>query len=158
MKALTKASRINSAKQVLQHMNSGMTVVDACKEVGIPRSTYYHLINKHPEAMAEYQEMVEANARMQLSLILSSKTQILEKVSPPPDSVLITCGPPIMIKFTFVSATGLGFKPPDIVTTLEMKMKCGVGTCGRCNIGSRYVCRHGPVFTYEQMQDLPNEF
>ena len=80
MKALTIASRVNSAKQVMQHMNSGMTVTDACKEVGIPRSTYYHLIKTHPEAMAEYQEMVEANARMQLGLILSSKTQILEKV------------------------------------------------------------------------------
>ena len=64
----------------MQHMNSSMTVVDACKEVGIPRSTYYHLVKTHPEAMAEYQEMVEANARMQLGLILSSKTQILEKV------------------------------------------------------------------------------
>jgi ACT domain-containing protein len=61
-------------------MNSGMTVVDACKEVGIPRSTYYHLVKTHPEAMAEYQEMVEVNARIQLGLILSSKTQILEKV------------------------------------------------------------------------------
>jgi ACT domain-containing protein len=80
MKALTKASRINHAIQVMQHMNSGMTVVDACKEIGIPRSTYYHLVKTHPEAMAEYQEMVEANARMQLGLILSSKTQILEKV------------------------------------------------------------------------------
>jgi hypothetical protein len=80
MKALTKASRVNSAKQVMQHMNSGMTVVDACKEVGIPRSTYYHLIKTHPEAMAEYQEMVDANARNQFGLILSNKTQILEKI------------------------------------------------------------------------------
>ena len=80
MKALTKASRINSAIQVMQHMNSGMTVIDACKEVGIPRSTYYHLIKMHPEAMAEYQEMVDANARHQFGLILSHNTQILEKI------------------------------------------------------------------------------
>jgi hypothetical protein len=80
MKALTKASRVNSAKQVMQHTNSGMTVTDACEEVGIPRSTYYHLINTYPEAMAEYQEMVEENARIQLGLILSSNTQILEKI------------------------------------------------------------------------------
>jgi NAD(P)H-flavin reductase len=63
-----------------------------------------------------------------------------------------------MIKFVFMSANKLGFKPADVITTLEMKMKCGVGTCGRCNIGSRYVCRDGPVFTLEQMQTLPNEF
>ncbi len=80
MKALTIASRVNSAKRVMQHMNSGMTVIDACKEVGIPRSTYYHLINTYPEAMAEYQEMEEENARIQLGLILSSNTQILEKI------------------------------------------------------------------------------
>jgi sulfhydrogenase subunit gamma (sulfur reductase) len=84
--------------------------------------------------------------------------QILERVGPPSDAVLVTCGPPIMIKFVFISAGKLGFKPEDVVTTLEMKMKCGVGTCGRCNIGNRYVCRHGPVFTLEQMQELPNEF
>ena len=80
MKALTKASRVNSAKQVMQHMNSGMTVIDACKEVGIPRSTYYHLVKSHPEAMAEYNEMVEANDRHQFGLILSNNTHILKKV------------------------------------------------------------------------------
>jgi hypothetical protein len=80
MKALTIASRVNSAKQVMQHMNSGMTVIAACEEVGIPRSTYYHLVKTHPEAMAEYQEMVEANARHQFGLILSHNNQILKKV------------------------------------------------------------------------------
>ena len=83
---------------------------------------------------------------------------ILEKVAPPADSMLLTCGPPIMIKFVIASAIKLGFKPEDVVTTLEMKMKCGVGLCGRCNIGSRYVCRDGPVFTLKQIQSLPNEF
>jgi len=83
---------------------------------------------------------------------------ILEKAAPSPDSMLVTCGPPIMIKFVILSATKLGFKPEDVVTTLEMKMKCGVGLCGRCNIGSRYVCRDGPVFTLKQIQALPNEF
>ena len=63
-----------------------------------------------------------------------------------------------MIKFVIASAIKLGFKPEDVVTTLEMKMKCGVGLCGRCNIGSRYVCRDGPVFTLKQIQSLPNEF
>jgi sulfhydrogenase subunit gamma (sulfur reductase) len=83
---------------------------------------------------------------------------ILEKAAPPADSMLLTCGPPIMIKFVIMSATKLGFKSEDVVTTLEMKMKCGVGLCGRCNIGSRYVCRDGPVFTLKQIQALPNEF
>jgi sulfhydrogenase subunit gamma (sulfur reductase) len=83
---------------------------------------------------------------------------VLEKAKPPSDAVLVTCGPPIMIKFTMLSAGKLGFRPEDVVTTLEMKMKCGVGLCGRCNIGRRYVCKDGPVFTQKEMQALPDEF
>ena len=83
---------------------------------------------------------------------------VLEKVNPPRDSVLITCGPPIMIKYVMLSARKMGFAPADVITTLEMKMKCGVGLCGRCNIGSKYVCRHGPVFSLEEVDSLPDEF
>jgi NAD(P)H-flavin reductase len=83
---------------------------------------------------------------------------VLEKAKPAPDGVLVVCGPPIMIKFALLAATKLGFNPKDVITTLEMKMKCGVGLCGRCNIGSRYVCKDGPVFTLEEMQALPGEF
>ncbi len=67
----------------------------------------------------------------------------------------IVCGPPIMIKLTMPVLTGLGFCPPDIYTTLENRMKCGVGKCGRCNVGSVYVCKDGPVFTLEQLKRLP---
>ena len=83
---------------------------------------------------------------------------VLEKVNPPSDSVLVTCGPPIMIKYVILSARKMGFVPADVITTLEMKMKCGAGLCGRCNIGSKYVCRHGPVFSLEEVESLPDEF
>jgi len=64
----------------------------------------------------------------------------IKELSPNPENtVAITCGPPIMIKFALVEFANLGFKPEQIYTTLEMKMKCGVGKCGRCNIGS--ICR-----------------
>lgn len=86
--------------------------------------------------------------------------KILEEVVKPTieNTKVITCGPPIMIKFTVQSLLKLGFAPKDIITTLEMKMQCGLGKCGRCNIGHTYVCKDGPVFTYEQLQDLPDEF
>jgi NAD(P)H-flavin reductase len=84
--------------------------------------------------------------------------QVLERISPPSDAVLVTCGPPVMLRFVFATALKLGFNPADVVTTLEMKMKCGVGTCGRCNVGRRYVCRDGPVFTMEELRELPDEF
>jgi len=70
----------------------------------------------------------------------------------------IICGPPIMIKFTIKALLEMGFQPPDIITTLEMRMKCGLGKCGRCNIGPYYVCKDGPVFTYQQLQNIPEEY
>jgi sulfhydrogenase subunit gamma (sulfur reductase) len=70
------------------------------------------------------------------------------------DAVAIVCGPPIMIRFTFPALEKLGFKPAQMITTLEKRMKCGIGKCGRCNIGNIYVCRDGPVFSYEQIKDF----
>jgi sulfhydrogenase subunit gamma (sulfur reductase) len=83
---------------------------------------------------------------------------VLEQLRPASDSVLITCGPSVMLKVIFGVARNLGLEPRDVITTLEMKMTCGVGTCGRCNIGSVYVCKDGPVFTLEQIEALPDEF
>ena len=67
----------------------------------------------------------------------------------------IICGPPIMIKFTLPVLTELGFPPERIISSLEMRMKCGIGICGRCNIGTEYVCKDGPVFTLEQLARCP---
>jgi len=81
---------------------------------------------------------------------------VLDQVAPPAkNSVAFVCGPPIMIKFSMPILEKLGFKHQDIYTTLENRMKCGIGKCGRCNIGGTYVCKEGPVFTYEEMSALP---
>ncbi len=83
---------------------------------------------------------------------------VLKELNPSPDNcVAVLCGPPIMIKFTVQALEGLNFAPENIVTTLEKRMKCGIGICGRCNIGSHYVCIDGPVFTWKQLQELPPE-
>ncbi len=79
--------------------------------------------------------------------------QVLEQVAPSAqNAVAIVCGPPIMIRFTFPVLEKLGFAPEQMLTTLEKRMKCGIGKCGRCNIGNLYVCRDGPVFTYAQIK------
>ena len=84
---------------------------------------------------------------------------VLKEVAPSSENALcLVCGPPIMLKFTFPVLTDLGFAPENIVVSLEMRMKCGIGKCGRCNIGSLYVCKDGPVFTYRQLQSLPAEY
>lgn len=70
----------------------------------------------------------------------------------------IICGPPIMIKFTLAGLQEMGFQKTQVYTTMEMKMKCGIGKCGRCNIGNKYVCKDGPVFRCDQLDELPNEY
>jgi sulfhydrogenase subunit gamma (sulfur reductase) len=74
------------------------------------------------------------------------------------DTYAIVCGPPIMIKFTIPVLAELGFPPEKIYNSLEMRMKCGIGKCGRCNIGPKYVCKDGPVFSLRELQELPGEY
>lgn len=84
---------------------------------------------------------------------------VLDKAAPSSENtVAVVCGPPIMIKFTFPVLEKLGFKDDTIYTTLENRMKCGVGKCGRCNVGKYYVCKDGPVFTKAQLNNMPPEF
>ena len=71
---------------------------------------------------------------------------------------VVMCGPPIMIKFTLAGLLELGFSKEQVYTTMELRMKCGVGKCGRCNIGSKYVCKDGPVFRFDELDQLPDEY
>lgn len=84
---------------------------------------------------------------------------VLSEVAPSSENgVALVCGPFIMVKYTIPPLLDLGFSPEKIFTSLEMRMKCGIGKCGRCNIGPKYVCKDGPVFTYEELQGLPQEY
>ena len=74
------------------------------------------------------------------------------------NKTVLLCGPPIMIKFVLQGLLELGFSKEQVYTTFELRMKCGVGKCGRCNIGSKYVCKDGPVFRLDEVDELPNEY
>ncbi|GHV30052.1 hydrogenase [Synergistales bacterium] len=76
----------------------------------------------------------------------------------PTTKTALVCGPPIMIKFVLKALETLGFSMSRVYTTFELRMKCGVGKCGRCNIGSKYVCKDGPVFRCDKMDELPDEY
>lgn len=84
---------------------------------------------------------------------------ILSMEKPSSDNAIcVICGPPVMIKITLIVLQEMGFTPDSIYTTLENKMKCGFGKCGRCNIGKVFVCQDGPVFSMEEINKLPPEF
>ena len=75
-----------------------------------------------------------------------------------PNMTAVLCGPPIMIKFTLAGLLELGFKKERVYTTLELRMKCGIGKCGRCNVGNKFVCKDGPVFRMDELDELPDEY
>lgn len=84
--------------------------------------------------------------------------QITKEIAPSSENAYaLICGPLAMIKFTLPVVKELGFPLERTLLSLEMKMKCGVGMCGRCNIGSKYVCRDGPVFNYAQLLSLTSD-
>ena len=126
---------------------------------------------RSPEDMAFSYELPEWLGRNDIDCVLTIDREaegwehkvglipnvLLEMAPKPKNTIAITCGPPIMIKFTLQALEKLTFKPDQIYTTLERRMKCGVGICGRCNIGEKYVCIDGPVFTLEELKAIPNE-
>ena len=84
---------------------------------------------------------------------------VVKEVAPSSENALaVVCGPPIMIKTTISVLEELNFKDEQILNSLEMRMKCGIGKCGRCNIGSKYVCIDGPVFSLAELKKMPNEY
>lgn len=80
------------------------------------------------------------------------------ELNPDPSMTVIMCGPPILIHLSLDALIKLGFKKEQIFTTMEMRMKCGIGKCGRCNIGDKFVCKDGPVFSFDELGELPPEY
>ncbi|MEO0074075.1 MAG: heterodisulfide reductase subunit F, partial [candidate division WOR-3 bacterium] len=84
---------------------------------------------------------------------------ILRSVAPSStNAIALVCGPPIMIRYTYPVLTELGFKPEQVFLSLENRMKCGIGKCGHCNIGPKYVCKDGPIFSWADLTHLPAEY
>jgi NAD(P)H-flavin reductase len=81
---------------------------------------------------------------------------VVKEVAPGTENAwVVLCGPPIMIKFTLPVLKELDFPDARVYTSLERRMKCGIGKCGRCNIGSKYICIDGPVFSMEEIGEIP---
>jgi len=124
-----------------------------------------------PPDLCYKDDLKEWEARSDVNLILTVDNEfpgwdkkvgmvpnVLREMNPSAENtVAITCGPPIMIRYTLQALSELNFQDDQIVTTLEKRMKCGIGICGRCNIGTMYVCKDGPVFSLSQLKELPPE-
>ncbi len=85
-------------------------------------------------------------------------TTLFDKIKiDPAKTFAFTCGPPVMIRFVIQELLTMGFPDDHIISTLERYMKCGIGKCGHCAIGHKYICVDGPVFSYKQMKSLPEK-
>lgn len=72
------------------------------------------------------------------------------------NSLAVVIGPPVMMKFGTLKLLDVGYKPKDIYLSMERKMYCGIGQCRHCMIDHYFICKDGPVFTYEQLKDFPD--
>jgi NAD(P)H-flavin reductase len=68
------------------------------------------------------------------------------------NSIALICGPEIMMRYAAKCLETIGFKDNQIYLSLERRMKCGIGKCGHCQIGPKYVCKDGPVFCYDEIR------
>ena len=128
--------------------------------------------SRSKDDLVDYQEIINewmADAGIEVNLTIDREQEgwdghvgfvpnYVKELNPDIRKTVLMCGPPIMIKFTLAGLKELGFQDTQVYTTMELRMKCGIGKCGRCNIGSKYVCKDGPVFRFDQLGELPNEY
>lgn len=83
-------------------------------------------------------------------------TKLLDNVRVNIDnSVAVVCGPPIMMKFGTIRLLEMGYRDDQIYLSMEKNMSCGLGKCGHCMMGEFFVCKDGPVFTYNEIKHSP---
>jgi NAD(P)H-flavin reductase len=75
-----------------------------------------------------------------------------------PNSYVVSCGPAIMLRFVTYKLLEIGFQPEQIYLSMNRKMSCGIGKCGRCEVGPYYICQDGPDMNYAKIKDVPNVF
>jgi NAD(P)H-flavin reductase len=72
------------------------------------------------------------------------------------EGIAIVCGPPLMMRFVTMKLVEIGFQDHNIYLSMERNMSCGFGKCGHCRLGTYYVCKDGPVFSYDKIKRFPD--
>ena len=70
------------------------------------------------------------------------------------NTVVLVCGPEIMMRFTVLELLKCDLPEESIYLSMERNMKCGIGLCGHCQYGSTFICKDGPVFRYDHIKEL----
>lgn len=151
------------------------SVINYCRDKKREDPTSYgslHIIygSRSADDLVDYKEILdewETDCRVDLTIDRPQEgwdghvgfvPNYVTELQPDLDRAVLICGPPIMIKFTLDGLKKLGFEESQVYTTMELRMKCGIGKCGRCNIGNKYVCKDGPVFRFDELSELPDEY
>jgi len=71
---------------------------------------------------------------------------------------VVSCGPLVMLRFVTLTCLNVGFQPGQLYLSMNRKMSCGFGKCGRCNIGPFYLCKDGPDVCYDEIKDYKDAF
>ena len=88
-------------------------------------------------------------------MLFRSVTKLLGRFElDPENAVAMLCGPEVMMRFASRALEGLGVPPARIYLSMERNMKCGVGSCGHCQLGPTFICKDGPVFPLPRMTPL----
>lgn len=69
----------------------------------------------------------------------------------PQNTIVLTCGPEVMMRYTVRSALERGLTPEQIYVSLERNMQCAAGFCGHCQLGPAFICKEGPVLRYDRI-------
>jgi NAD(P)H-flavin reductase len=70
----------------------------------------------------------------------------------PLSTVAMVCGPEVMMRYVVQGLRQCGLEPEDIYISMERNMKCGIGLCGHCQLGPMFICKDGPIFRYDKIE------
>ncbi len=163
----------------------GHDVIIACGGIGLPplRPAIYHIMNNRekfgkvyllygartPKDLlypTEFEEWERAGIQVQVTVDRADEDwQGQVGVVPmlfyrfrmdAPNSVVLTCGPEIMIRFVVYEGLARRVPAEQIYVSLERNMKCGQGSCGHCQLGPYFICKDGAVFRFDALQPYFN--